>query len=280
MCRLFGFRSVIDSQVHSSLVGADNALIAQSQEHPDGWGVAYYVDHSPHLIKSENTAINCQLFQRLSGIVASQTVIAHLRKATIGNKIALNTHPFQHGHWVFAHNGNIKGFSEIRQKLLLEVAPGLRRYILGDTDSEIIFFLILTQLKNRFELSRKGCSIEDLAASARDSVAIVEKLAGPYNTDENGDPLDTYLTFIITDGATMLAHHGGKPLHYSTYKTRCQDRDSCPSFAPECEKATTTGFVNHLIFSSEPLKGENIWLAMKPGNMVGVDWRMELKIYP
>ena len=41
MCRLFGFRSVIPSQVHQSLVGAENALMLQSDRHPDGWGVAW-----------------------------------------------------------------------------------------------------------------------------------------------------------------------------------------------------------------------------------------------
>ena len=44
MCRLFGFRSVIPSQMHRSLIAADNALGRQSERHPDGWGVAYYVD--------------------------------------------------------------------------------------------------------------------------------------------------------------------------------------------------------------------------------------------
>ena len=74
MCRLFGFRSVIQSQVHRSLVSADNALLLQSSDHPDGWGVAYYQEGSPHLIKSASTAIDDHLFRRVSGIVSSQTV--------------------------------------------------------------------------------------------------------------------------------------------------------------------------------------------------------------
>jgi glutamine amidotransferase len=34
--------------------------------------------------------------------------------------------------------------------------------------------------------------------------------------------------------------------------------------------------VNHLIFSSEPIAGENVWNTMEPGDVVGVDWRMRL----
>jgi len=74
----------------------------------------------------------------------------------------------------------------------------------------------------------------------------------------------------------MVATQGGKELYWSTHKTRCGDRDECPHLAPECEAPTQTGFVNHPIFRSEPLEGENIWNEMKRDDLVGVDWRMRL----
>jgi glutamine amidotransferase len=46
--------------------------------------------------------------------------------------------------------------------------------------------------------------------------------------------------------------------------------------SPECEAPTVTGFVNHLILSSEPLQGENVWQAFEPGEVIGVDYRMRL----
>jgi len=33
-------------------VQADNALCSLSEQHPDGWGVAYYVDGTPHVMRS------------------------------------------------------------------------------------------------------------------------------------------------------------------------------------------------------------------------------------
>jgi len=56
----------------------------------------------------------------------------------------------------------------------------------------------------------------------------------------------------------------------------CGDRDTCPSLSPECEAPSETGFVNHLIFSSEPLQGENVWNEMRAGETIGVDWRMRM----
>ena len=84
------------------------------------------------------------------------------------------------------------------------------------------------------------------------------------------------LTAIVTDGTTMVAAEGGKELYWSTYKTRCADRDTCPSLSPECESPSESGYVNHLIFSSEVIEGENIWLPLETGELIGVDWRMKL----
>ena len=84
------------------------------------------------------------------------------------------------------------------------------------------------------------------------------------------------LTVLVTNGETLIAAHGGKELYLSTYKTRCSDRHHCKSLAPECEAPPTTGHVNHCIVSSEPLQGENVWLPLEPGDIVGVDARMQL----
>lgn len=276
MCRIFGFRSVIQSQVHRSLVSADNALMQQSDRHPDGWGVAYYTAGAPHVIKSVSSAQVDHLFRRVSGIVSSETVLAHLRKATHGALTIINTHPFQHGQWVFVHNGNISGFEGLRERLLERIAPVLRRYILGDTDSEVLFYLLLSHMAKRCELHRAGFPLEDLVDAIAETVDEVQELAGEICYQDDGPPTATFLTFVLTNGTTLVAHQGGKRLHYSTYKSRCPDRDDCPSYGPECERPTQSGFVNHLLVSSEPLLGENIWDELKPHEVIGVDWRMQL----
>src|SRR5688572_23754134 len=276
MCRLFGFRSVIQSQVHRSLVSADNALMQQSDRHPDGWGVAYYNAGAPHVIKSVSTAMDDHLFQRVSGIVASETVLAHLRKATQGDLSIINTHPFQFGHWTFAHNGNVRGFDGIRDQVLARIPPVLRRYILGDTDSEHLFYLLLGHMARRCELHRTGYPLTDLIEAVKETVAEVVALAGDVCTIDDGPASESYLTFVLTNGTTMIAHQGGKKLFFTTWKKRCPERDDCPSFGPECERPTERGFVKHLVVSSEPLQGENVWSELRPFEVVGVDWRMQL----
>ena len=270
MCRIFGFRSVIPSMVHRSLIDAENALGVQSERHPDGWGVAYYVDGAPHLTKSVSTALDDHIFRRVSGVVSSETVVAHIHKATVGDLSVLNAHPFQYGRWVFAHNGEIAQFEDVRATLLKEVAPRLRRFVLGDTDSEVIFFIFLSELQRHGEL-KKNFGLDEAFAALCTSLSRVREIC-----DGRPGVAASLLTVLVTNGATMLAARGGKELHWSTYKTRCADRDICPSLAPECEAPSGSGFVNHLIVSSEPLGGENVWLELPENHAVGMDWRMRL----
>ncbi|MFK7991577.1 MAG: class II glutamine amidotransferase [Sandaracinaceae bacterium] len=272
MCRLFGFRSVIKSQVHRSLVAADNALGRQSVQHPDGWGVAYYVDGAPHVTKSPSHALGDALFHRVSGVASSETVLAHVRKATQGPDTVLNCHPFQYGRWVFAHNGDIPRFHKsFRRGLVAEVAPHLRPYILGETDSEVIFFVFLTHLEQLGRLDKPHV-VDEVIDALETTVALVSAHCQPLADDE---PI--FLTTLVTDGTTMVAHQGGKELYWSTHKTRCGDRDVCPSLSPECEAPSESGYVNHLIFTSEPLQGENVWNEMEAGELIGVDWRMKVR---
>ena len=268
MCRLFGFRSVIPSQVHSSLVAAENALGVQSNRHPDGWGVAYYVDGTPHVTRSPTTAVSDSLFHRVSGVVASETVLAHIRQATQGQNNVLNCHPFQYGRWVGAHNGDIPNLEAKREELLAEIVPRLRRYVLGDTDSEIIFFHFLSRLLQYGPLGRTS-AIGDVVAALSSTMTRIREIC-----DEGG--IRCLLTFMVTDGQCLAATQGGKPLYYSTYKNRCSDRETCPSLSAECEAPTQTGFVNHLIISSEKLQGENIWIPLEEGEVMAVDHRMRV----
>jgi predicted glutamine amidotransferase len=270
MCRLFGFRSVIPSQVHRSLLAAENALGVQSNQHPDGWGVAFYIDGAPHVTRSPSTALGDALFHRLSGVVASETVLAHVRKATQGDKTVFNCHPFQHGRWVFAHNGDIPRFEEVRAPLLALVEPRLRRFVMGDTDSEVVFFVFLSEL-SRAAGEGVRPELTHAMAALRTTVKRVRELC-----DGRPGAGDSLLTLMATDGENLVATHGGKELYFSTYKTRCSDREHCASLSAACEAPSASGVVNHFIVSSEPLQGENVWLPLAPGDIVGVDRRMQV----
>lgn len=278
MCRLFGFRSIINSQVHSSLVQADNALAEQSTKHPDGWGVCYYREETPHIIKSNDCAIENNIFQKLSGVVTSKTVLAHIRKATQGIHSFLNTHPFQYGKWVFAHNGNIKNFSLHKDKLEKLIDTELKRFLLGSTDSEIIFYIILSQIKMVYPLNQPSIPLKDLKSCIETAVNKITKICGPLTDSDDPTPTENYLTFILTSGPIITAFHGGQKLNYCTYKKSCPDKDSCASYSLRCESPPQKDMkVSHLILSSEiTTSNENVWHKMKIGDFIAADESMTL----
>ena len=279
MCRLFGFRSVITSQVHSSLIHAENALMDQSLKHPDGWGLAYYIEQNPHLIRSALSAIDDHIFEKISGVVSSQTVLAHIRNGTQGNNNILNTHPFQYGPWVFAHNGNIKNLEKLKPELVKVINPKLKRFILGNTDSEIIFFIILSFIEKKYPLDTKDITFEDVVDQIEAALKFITDLTGPLLDFNETIPTENYLSFILTNGTLFLGFQGGQSLKYCTHKTKCPERETCPYFADNCEQASShDDKINHLILTSEEISGVNVWNMMTPGQLVGVDSNMQLKL--
>ena len=191
---------------------------------------------------------------KVSGKAASHTVIAHLRKATLGEADLANTHPFQFGPCL-CPQWQHQNFEKYRQPLLDLIPPGMARFILGETDSELIFFIILSEMQRRFPL-QGTVDVGEVAKAVSCAIKKITAIVGMYNP-EDGPPTETYLTFVLSNGGALLAHQGGKPLHYSTYKKACSDRDTCPSYGPVCEAPSEDGRINHLI-SSQEIPGENV----------------------
>lgn len=271
MCRIFGFRSIFENRVHSSLINAENALVNLSRKHKDGWGVAYYLDDIPHLIKSSEQAFEDHIFEKVSGVVTSKSVIAHIRYATAGSSSILNSHPFQYGKWTFAHNGNIKNYETYKSKLMSLVHLDHQKYILGNTDSEIIFHIILTDLKKNL-LYNTVASASSLIDSIKNSLSKICSIIGDLTDRDDAMPTDSYLTFVLSNGPIFIAVQGGQPLYYSTHKNLCPDRESCSYYDRSCEnKSSSATKVNHLIISSEKLEGQNTWSKLNFGDIVIID---------
>ena len=76
----------------------------------------------------------------------SPVCIGHLRHqgSCVGIPNYFNTHPFRYGPFIFCHNGKINDFSIHKNTLWKSIHPRLRSQIKGQTDSEYLFFLLLS----------------------------------------------------------------------------------------------------------------------------------------
>ena len=155
MCRLYGFRGSEPTKVECTLVHAQNALMVQSRKdlagysHAHGWGIATYENHAPHVERQAWAAYHGEHFRRAAARIYAETVLAHVRRATVGPANLNNTHPFRHGRWTLIHNGTIPNFDRLRQPMLDAMEAGLRVQIQGVTDSEHFFYLVLSHLRSR-----------------------------------------------------------------------------------------------------------------------------------
>jgi len=150
MCRLYALHASEPTRVECSLVHAQNALMAQSRGdeeglmHGHGWGVADYPDGVPMVERQTWAAFKGEHFAKKAARVYARTVVAHVRRATVGPPATENTHPFIHGRWIFAHNGTVPNFAAVRDLMLEDIDPANRADIHGTTDSEHVFHYLLS----------------------------------------------------------------------------------------------------------------------------------------
>jgi len=290
MCRLFGFRSNVPSRTHRSLVEAENALAVQALEHSDGWGIGYFMGNEAYILKSDTGAAKDKRFQKITSRLQSHAFVVHVRRATVGNVDSLNSHPFRYGSWVFAHNGTIFGFDQMRDEIMKDVAEPLQQPIFGDTDSEHLFYLLLSALEDAGIASDGRGEIDVHVATEvlRNALSRLYRIA---KRDGHPPPI---LNFILTNGKVFFAQRAGLELYVATQKFNCRDFEICTEVNKSCmdiadpistllEEAPPTApvrTVNHCLVASEPISEEDQWEEIPEGNLLVMNERMELFVSP
>jgi len=257
---MFGVRATEPAPLHRSLIEDDNALRVQSKEHPDGWGIGYYSGAegapeglAPLVIRSIAPAFADEEFDAAARRVSARTVVAHVRQASCGPVCLANTHPFHHGRWLFAHNGTVREFERCRAKLEAEIDAALRPVLAGDTDSERCFLMLLSRLRARR-------SLEEARSPAQMAEALLETVRTVRaHADVPGEPPSS-LTFILSDGLSLLAYRDGRTLHYKL---------------EQLSQASGHALIE-LSVASEVLGAEQSWAEVPQGGLVGVDAAMNL----
>lgn len=261
MCRLYGFIASEETSLECSLVEAQNALIVQSDRdlrgirNPDGWGLAAWDEDRPGIVKSTLPAFADKEFGEIASSVFSRSGIAHIRAATVGGVAFQNTHPFQYGPWVFAHNGTISLFEHVRTHLDLGVLGPPS----GTTDSETVFLWLLNRMGQRglSPLVPAGgleALVELLHDAVRDLIQISMKV---------GATTQPTLNFMIGDGTHLAASRWGNSLFW-TYRVGVTDCEICGT--SHCPTADET--YRSVVLASEPITAED-WIEIPEGTIFG-----------
>lgn len=215
VCRLFAFRASHPTRVAGSLLSAPHSLIAQSccdtEEgacHEHGWGIGHYDGDQPCRVRSTRAAAADPTYRQQAESVASSTLVAHVRRASASSVAERNTHPFVHGRWMFAHNGDLAGFGAGRERLLGLVPPHLQQAIEGETDSEHAFALILAGLGQAAGSLDSPVNADTAGRVLADAVRTLDGLF-PGSAAH-----PTKMNFLLTDGQILLACRWGHSLSW------------------------------------------------------------------
>ena len=280
MCRIFTFMSRVSLKVQRSLVKAENALQTQSRNHPDGWGVAYYLtgQDEPHVVQSVESAFSDDRFGRVSEFLTSHVVVAHVRKATVGDLGLENTHPFRYGPWTFCHNGTMFGFDQLRDEIHARIDPRFLELIGGTTDSETLFYLLLSCLQEvGVDLDRPP---ERLPDSTRAAVVELLRWLQERSVATGADEREPMLNFVLTDGGLLLATRFNGRLHFSTQKERCADFDICPVADKVCFGPRQVGIPHtHVLLASDPTSSDDHWEEIPHPGLLTVDRELRLDVH-
>eukprot|EP01083_Nonionella_stella_P294171 1000268_1 len=249
MCRFLILKSKSNIILADIITRPDLSLIRQSYEckerlesdglppslNADGFGVGWFSEDSvcnrsshdtlheesveeekcclqePVLFHSTTPAWSNRNLARLCARVRSRLVFAHVRAATAGTWVTeSNCHPFSVGQWMWMHNGGIRKFSKMKQKLVSQLPEFAYNIIEGTTDSEHAFAVFLACLSDlRSPKADDGINIEDMISIKRSRSEIVRCMEMTISriiglARESGCGLGSLLNFAVTDGHSVV----------------------------------------------------------------------------
>ncbi len=241
MCQLLGMNANVPTDVMFSFAG----LATRADEHKDGFGIAFFEDRGlRHFIDHHGARSSpvADLVKRYP--IKSENVIAHIRKATQGRVALENTHPFMRElwgrYWVFAHNGDLKGF---KPRLHGAFRP------VGGTDSEHAFCWLMQELAKAHAAVP---SIEELTHTLRELLPC-PAAQGSFN-------------MLLSNGQALWAHGA----------TNLWSLERAHPFgaAKLADEDVTVDFGRHTspddrvaIVATEPLTAGEPWRAFAPGEL-------------
>jgi glutamine amidotransferase len=189
--------------LHDLLFDAPHSLCSQArtprhqtsgENNPDGWGVGWYPDGEtePRRYRTVLPIWEDSRFAAESRTLASGAILAAARLASPGSTISdTGNAPFRSGAWLCSLNGAVKDFRDgIGDVLRERVSEQRLAEIEGDSDSEVLFALVLDRLD-------AGDDPSAALASVVDGVLALTKAR---------------LNLVITDGQVLAATRVGNSL--------------------------------------------------------------------
>ena len=198
-------------------------------------------------------------------------MIAHVRAASVGDVSESNCHPFQYKNILMAHNGGVEEFGKIKRKLRALLTDELYNWIKGQTDSEHIFALLLTNLFQYHKTVNPEAVVDAFERTFRTLKVLME---------ENGIKEPAYLNMVFTNGLFIVAtRYVSDPkeepltMYHSEGSRYVVENGTTWLEAPQDDD-------NAVLVVSEKLTDDKDWTMLPPNHLVIVESSLNVRIRP
>jgi glutamine amidotransferase len=166
-----------------------------------GWDHASHRPEVPFSYRSVDIPAFDPNLKGLAEKLRVSTLIAHVRgvvaddNPTVGEQ---NLHPFRYSgcRLALAHNGFLAGFGRMRFTLLDHIKPEIARRIKGNTDTEWIYALLLSQLRDPWAT----LGPDEIVDAVEKALAILRETRKDHDI-----ALASPVNLFISDGASLVA---------------------------------------------------------------------------
>jgi glutamine amidotransferase len=252
----------------------EHVVLREAERVPDAYGFGYYKGNDVLLGKRPSGAPSTFTLTQLAGSVDSEALLAHARYATVGSQKDENTHPFRFRRWLFAHDGTVEAFHEVKPRILDALPEFLRRNVEGETDSEHAFMLFLKYL-------REVGQLDDLDVEARTVGRALARVTRELETwsREVGASKPSSLNFVATNGRVLAATRRGRPLHYALLEgiMPCK-RDSIGPGTPESDPRMRSHRQVKAVCFATHLRQPNGFLEVPEASVVAVSRTLQVAV--
>lgn len=267
MSRLYGLRSTHPRKVECELIRAHNTLITRSleeggEERVTGWGLGLYQDGEPTVDRQVLPATDDHEFRVEAAQRHTTDAVSHVRRANAQDAREEDTQPFDHEGWLFAHHGVLEAFDQLRDRMREAMVPEYREAIRGESDSEHLFFLVLSVHERKPELALKDVVRRVLHR-------IIEWSA------EAAPGADLTANLLWTDGSELVATRFGRPLWFVK-------RDAVhPCGVHEGARHVQSdpgGVYRAVVLASRQMTSDEEWTPVPDRSVVTVDAECEMGV--
>jgi len=165
------------------------------------WDPGSHAPERPYFYASPSLPVFDRNLKNLAEKVRAGCVLAHVRGVAYSTAVEIslqNVHPFQFDGlpWALAHNGDLAGIADMKPYLAPHVKPEFLSRIRGTTDSEWIYALFVSQLKQPSEPADEAAVFEAIEKT----LAVLRKAR-----ERLGIALSSSVNLFVANGSQLAA---------------------------------------------------------------------------